>query len=234
MKAPVIEVRGMEGEGFGPLDFSVPSGGGVVLSSGSNAVLDELLERLAGLTSSRETSVRIDGGWLGGRERERLKRLEAVGYVAAEGGLLGNLKIWENLLLPQGARPAAARIVDFDELEGRVIEAFAVAGIDEARAIGLMPKTPDRLSRFERVVCALVRCHLAGFRLLVGDRVFDGLDTGRSGRVAALTDWLRGRHEGSALLLLHHSSSVPDEAFGLTAWKPIETLILEDKSWLVS
>jgi ABC-type thiamine transport system ATPase subunit len=156
-----------------------------------------------------------------------------LGYASAEGGLIANLRVWENLLLPRRARlgPVPESTA---ELEKRIIEAFAQAGIEEQRTVGLMPQVPDRLSALERIVCALVRCHLAGFRLLVCDRIFDRLDEGRTRRVAALVDWLGRQHEGSALLVLRHSTRPVENSFGLRAWSPVNCIQLEEKSWLAS
>lgn len=235
MTHPVLEAREVGGADAPALDLSIAPGSGLIMVSSAPAVLDEVLEVLFGLEGTGNDQVLLNGQCVGRcGERVLLERLDALGYAAERGGLIGNLKMWENLLLPRDARKGREDAPPTEELEARALEAFAVASVDEERAVGLMPRTPDQLSRFERIVCALVRCHLAGFRLLVCDRIFEGIDGSRSRRVARLVDWLGERHEGSALLVLHHSSHTPEDRFGLRGWKPVDIMNLEEGSWLAS
>ena len=235
MSRPVIEVSLGDGEFSDGLRFEIEEGAGAVLSAGSNLVLDELLERLFGLEESLDGEVCLaDESLMGCKEEVLLGRLGALGYASADGGLIGNLRVWENLMLPHAARSGSARREATEEMEEQIIEALAVASVDEERAVGLMPQIPDRLSAFERILCALVRCHLSGFRLLVCDRVFDRLDESRSRRVSALVDWLGQRHPGSALLVMRHSTRPLKGQFGLREWSPVNNVKLEEKSWLAS
>lgn len=235
MNQAVIEVRLGEGRSSGELDFVIEAGAAAILSAGSNPVLDELLERIFGLEAFSGSEVLLAGGSLVRcRERVLLGRLGALGYASAEGGLIANLKVWENLLLPRHARSGPVPGESIADMEQQIIEAFAEASIDEPRTVGLMARAPDRLSAFERIVCALARCHLSGFRLLVCDRIFDRLDEGRTRRVAALIDWLGRQHGGSALLVLRHSARPVEHSFGLRAWSPVHCIQLEEKSWLAS
>lgn len=235
MKQPLLKVEIDEGRFFKPLRFEIESGAGAIISAGSTEVLDALLEQVFGLGEAPGrhvclTEERLDDC----REKDLLERLGALGYAAGDGGLIGNIRVWENLVLPLHGRRGAAQAFAADEVEDQIISAFGAASVGEKRAIGLMPQSPDRLSAFERIICTLVRCHVSGFRLLVCDRIFDGLDEGRSRRVSALVDWLGHRHEGSALLVLRHSTRPVENEFGLKGWTPIDNIELEEKSWLVS
>ncbi len=235
MNEAVLETKGVGGRSFPPLGFTISPGEGLIVSSASSEALDELLETVFGLADFGNGEVRLGGRSLGrGSERMLLTDLEKIGYASERGGLIGNLKVWENLILPREGRGTPVSGPSIEQIEERVIEAFAAASIGEARAVGLMPRVPDQLSPFERTVCALVRCHLAGFGLLVCDRIFERLDEGRRRRLAALVDWLGERHQGSALFVLHHSIREAEDRFGLEAWNPIHNITLEVESWRAS
>lgn len=231
MKPEVLRVEGLAGRHFGEVDFLLRSGEGRVVVSASMVVLNALADAVFGLEAPEKGRSFLLGESLHGiRERLLLEKLRAVGHATADGGLISNLKVWENLLLPLQARGDGV-MPAIEELEASVVEAFSVAGVEEEKVVGMMALTPDRLSAFERIVAALVRCHLAGFELLVCDRLFDGIDHARIERVRALVDWMGKARPESALLVLCHSSQDPGEAFGLSAWKPIDKMRLEHESW---
>lgn len=235
MNQPVIDAKLEEGRFSDEMKFGIESGAGAIVSAGSNLALDEFLERICGLGEFSVSKVFLAGESLAHcGEQVLLGRLGALGYASAGGGLIGNLRVWENLVLPHDARRGPVRTETTEEMEEQIIEAFGIASVGEERTLGLMPQTPDRLSAFERILCALVRCHLSGFQLLVCDRIFDRLDEGRTRRVSALVEWLGRHHEGSGLLILRHSTRPVKDQFGLKAWSPINTVKLEEKSWLAS
>ena len=101
----------------------------------------------------------------------RLGDLAPIGVVAGDGGLIGNLKVWENLVLPVtylGATP-------LEELEARAESLFREFGILRARFAELCAALPDRLSAFERRLAAFVRAMLVEPEIMLYDRLFDGL-----------------------------------------------------------
>lgn len=231
MSEELLAAEGLRGARFGPVSVRVEAGGGLVVRAAQAGALDEFVDVVTGLAPARGGRVRLCGVDPAGLAEPRLVQLLAgVGYAGDGEGLLSNLKVWENLVLPLEARGDGGRH-DLDALEERVVEAFAVAGLDEAWVQRSLPEVPDRLSDFERIVCGLVRCHLCGFRLLVCDRLFDGIDGRRGQRLAALVDWVGARSPGCGLLVLYHGADEPERRFGLSGWSPIEIVSLEGGSW---
>jgi predicted ABC-type transport system involved in lysophospholipase L1 biosynthesis ATPase subunit len=94
-----------------------------------------------------------------------------VAIVAARGGLIGNLKVWENLVLPIAYRGEAR----LDELETRAGKLFADLGVLRERFAELCALLPERLSEFERRLAAFVRAMLAEPQIMVYDGLFEGL-----------------------------------------------------------
>ena len=101
----------------------------------------------------------------------KLGEAAPVAIVAARGGLVGNLKVWENLVLPIAYRGDAR----LDELEARAEKLFGELGVLRSRFAELCALLPDRLSEFERRLAAFVRAMLAEPEITVYDGLFDGL-----------------------------------------------------------
>ena len=101
----------------------------------------------------------------------KLGEAAPVAIVAARGGLIGNLKVWENLVLPIAYRGE----VRLDELEVRAEMLFRSLGVLRERFAELCALLPDRLSEFERRLAAFVRAMLAEPEIIVYDGLFDGL-----------------------------------------------------------
>jgi hypothetical protein len=94
-----------------------------------------------------------------------------VAVVAARGGLIGNLKVWENLVLPIAYRGEAR----LDELETRAEKLFRDLGVLRERFAELCALLPERLTEFERRLAAFVRAMLAEPEIMVYDGLFEGL-----------------------------------------------------------
>lgn len=108
---------------------------------------------------------------------ELVARLNATGQAAVvppDGGMIGNLKVWENLVLPRAyhGRPQYA------ELEARAERIFGEFGITGSGFEELCTGLPDRLDRFERRLAAFVRAMLAEPEIMVYDSLFEGLTRG--------------------------------------------------------
>lgn len=190
MSGFLLEFEQVTGAGFGVLSCSLQAGGLILVDTESAQTGMEWTELAAGLRSPVSGVVRLFGkdiALLG--EDDRLSLLQDVGYAGAQGHLVANLKLWENLLLPVSYRG----IHDLAATELLILEAFAVAGLGESWAARHLAKTPDHLSSFESRVAGLVRAVVSGPRLLLTEFLFDGVDESLGTRIAALVRWLRNR-----------------------------------------
>lgn len=112
---------------------------------------------------------------------ERLVDTALAAIVPADGGFIGNLKVWENLVLPAAYHAGAQN----RELEERATRLFAEFGIAGAGFETLCTALPDHLGRFERRLSAFVRAMLTEPRIMVYDSLFDGLSREETGKVLA-------------------------------------------------
>jgi len=104
----------------------------------------------------------------------RLRTAAPVAVVAPRGGLIGNLKVWENLLLPVQYHPRHV-VPAPASLEARAESFFAALGLARERFFDLCALLPERLTEFERRLVAFVRGLLAEPEIMVYDGLFDGL-----------------------------------------------------------
>lgn len=102
---------------------------------------------------------------------EDLSRSGLAGVVPCEGGLIGNLKVWENIALPLAWQGKSEPAV----VERRVRAMFAALGIAGEDFSALCRSLPERLSRLELRLVAFARGMLIEPEIMVYDRLFEGL-----------------------------------------------------------
>lgn len=226
---PLLTLRHLEGPWFKPISLEVEAGKGVLVQCPDAQPLDSFIDIVSGLAPPNAGEVKWFGNdLLGIAEPARHKLRHDVAYSTGSAGLISNLKIWENIVLPLQARGLASSDDEIDRLEERLVEVFGAAGYQQDWIGTNLRESTDRLSDFERIVCGVARCYLAGFRLLVADRLFDGIDNVRAARLSILLDWVATRMPDSGVLLLHHGPPL-DGAFGLRTWEPVEIVSLEPR-----
>ena len=138
---------------------------------------------------------------------ERLVDTGLAAIVPADGGLIGNLKVWENLVLPAAYHGVAQN----RELEERATRLFAEFGISGTSFEALCATLPDHLNRFERRLCAFVRAMLTEPQITVYDSLFDGLTREETGKVLAFDRSFHGRFPlGTSLHLTADLPTLPD------------------------
>jgi len=101
------------------------------------------------------------------------------------GGLLSNLSVLENVVLPAVYHRRVART----KLAERVYRDFDACGIARAEAEELCSRAVSGLTLFERRLAALVRALVMRPALLVMERVFEGLAAPDIQRVARFPDY---------------------------------------------
>ena len=137
---------------------------------------------------------------------ERLVELPIAAVVPADGGLIGNLRVWENLVLPVAYHGSPR----YDELERHAAEILAAFGVSGERFEALCTAHPDHLDRFERRLFAFVRAMLTKPRLMVYDSLFDGLTREETGKVLAFDQAYHNRFpRGTSLHLTADLPGLP-------------------------
>ena len=136
-------------------------------------------------------------------EDERLALFRRIGVVPSDGGMISNLKAWENLLLPAWYHHGLMA----QEAERPVAEIFEQLDPGEAGLKQRMGELPDRLSLYERRAVALARAMLMEPDILIYDFTFAGLERDAAQQLMKLTGEYHGRKAGRVSLYL-----CPDDA----------------------
>ncbi len=136
---------------------------------------------------------------------EELSGTGLAALVPCEAGLIGNLKVWENLSLPLAwhakADPAA--------IEARARTIFGFLGLGDERFASLCRSLPERLSRLECRMVAFTRALLLEPEILVYDRLFEGLNRMQAEQAKRMDEVFRLRFPFRTSLYLE-SDTAPD------------------------
>lgn len=92
--------------------------------------------------------------------------------VSPNGGLLNNIRVDENLLLPVSYHGLLA-----DATEQQIVELFAACGMSEDELRDLLVKLPAQLSSYQKRLVGFARSVLMNPRVLVYDSIWGGVTT---------------------------------------------------------
>lgn len=130
---------------------------------------------------------------------EQLLDLPAARVADNVGGLINNITILENIVLPV----LYHHLAPVTELERMVVEAFADCGVDGTAADAICSKRPGEASAFEKRLAGFVRCLVFRVEVLVYHRFLEGLTHMEMRSAAALNEVFRARcPDGTAIYLM--------------------------------
>lgn len=188
-----------------PKQFSfVVPGGCMGTVIGSRQEESDLQVRLMlGLTMPAAGSVTVLGEDVGTSSAKALHGLrKRIAVVYPTGGLVSNLKVWENLILP----------LEYHALyPPQEIEEKGVAALDRVGYAGGLMELPGHLSLYERRQIGLARAMLTEPRLIIYNALLDGLSgSERSAVIAAATAFHLEKPERTSLFLTSNQESIKE------------------------
>jgi len=129
--------------------------------------LTQLFRLCTGMELPENGKILLDGNDIAQLSRQQLLRLrQQIGIVSASGGLIANLKLWENITLPICYRQGSVT---------EQAEQQALALLDGFGYCGNLLALPGHLSAFERRMAAFIRAAIAAPRLMLYAGCFDNL-----------------------------------------------------------
>jgi predicted ABC-type transport system involved in lysophospholipase L1 biosynthesis ATPase subunit len=186
------------------LSFNLDRGGTAKILFDSEDRKNMFFGMLAGRQRPETGKILFFGEDLFAREEdERVALFQRIGVVPADGGMISNLKAWENLLLPAWYH----RGLTAEQAERPVAEIFEQLEAGEAGLKQRMGELPGQLSLYERRVVALARAMLMEPDILIYDFTFTGLERDAAQQLMKLTGEFHGRKAGRVSLYL-----CPDDA----------------------
>jgi phospholipid/cholesterol/gamma-HCH transport system ATP-binding protein len=126
------------------------------------------------------------------QEAGRLALLRRIGFVPVRGGIVSNLKVWENILLPVGYH----RGLRSAEVEPKVVQIYETLGFTGQSLDRYMSRPGGTLSVYEMRIVCLVRALLMEPEVMVYDSVLEGLSQDDASRLLELTEAFRAEHPG--------------------------------------
>ncbi len=197
--AAVVRAEQLQRDWPVALSFTVAPGSVCKLVLPSRDRKNEVLAMLAGLAPPLRGRL-----WLLGEELYALDKTQRtglyrrIGIVPEDGGLITNLKAWENILLPSlfhyGKRAA--------DVEPRVVQWLRELNPGSGDLRAFMGKLPDRLTLLEKRLVALVRTFLLEPEIVIYDFLLAGMERDSGVRLIEATERFHGERAGRASLYL--------------------------------
>lgn len=192
----------LEGVARGPLrdaSFSIAAGESVKVLLPSQEHLDALSTVITAAGAPDAGRVLLfDVDLHAQDEPGRLALLERAGTAPHDGGLISNLKGWENLILPAWYH----RGLDAPALEPVAMARLALLGFGENTVATLMGKLPDQLTPTQRRAIGLVRATLTEPPLMIYGDLLSGLERDSVSRWVSFAAQFQREQEGRASLYL--------------------------------
>jgi ABC-type transporter Mla maintaining outer membrane lipid asymmetry ATPase subunit MlaF len=187
------------------IDCRLGVGQRVRILCGTDDARTSLLATLSGMVAPHGGRLRYFGrDPYAMRNDEMLELYRRVGIVPGEGGLISNLKAWENVVLPSWYHDGR----DASALEAKAAELFQALGFTTERLRGFLALLPERLSIHEARGTAFVRTWLMEPEIVIYDAPFSGLERATAQRwLDALNAFHAERTHRISIYLL------PDDAF---------------------
>jgi len=188
-------------EEIAPFSCRVPAGGMAVILTPKDEYNSDLARLLLGLVLPPQGRIELferEPGRLSERESRELRR--RVGTVAAGGGLISNLKVWENLLLPAQYHRKLSR------------ENLASAGRAALRRVGYQgPEMalPGLMNLFQRKQVGFARALLLDPDLMIYESLLFGLNQRERNLLLDIARSFHGEKAGRTSLFLTSDPGLP-------------------------
>ncbi len=180
----MIRLENITTEDFNALSFRIRGGSVYKVVTNSDYENRKLLNVILGLQRPEHGRVFLFDEEVYVLSEKELNRLfSRVGTVLKDGGLISNLKVWENIVLPAwyhtGKKP--------EDMEEKAIQKFKEAGIEISYLKELMGRLPGPLPFHEKKIIGLVRAMLMEPELMIYDSICEGLSPEMSDRLTKMT-----------------------------------------------
>jgi phospholipid/cholesterol/gamma-HCH transport system ATP-binding protein len=173
-----VQVRG-----HGPWSFRVAEGESVAVVASSSYARVAFVSLVAGRLAPASGRLYLLGEDLYGASRARaLALFRDLGVVREDGGLVSNLRAWENILLPPSYHQGLEEEAVLPRAEGY----FERLGLTGGALASCLDSLPALLPEHWRRIVGLVRALVMEPRLLVYEALLDGLPSGLARGVGQL------------------------------------------------
>jgi phospholipid/cholesterol/gamma-HCH transport system ATP-binding protein len=177
----MIEITQISTEHLAPVSLSAAQGEVCKVITNSEFLGTEFMEAVSMQRECASGSVNMFGQQM----HTSSALLRQAGFVWRDGGLLSNLKLWENIVLPVCYHYGT----EAHELEPRVLEIYSKLGRTESDIMGIINKSPGALPAYENMYAGLIRTYLMAPDVIFYDAMFEGLSAYFADMLMDLTQW---------------------------------------------
>lgn len=165
----MIKVIGLTGEFINKeINFEVEKSSRTVFIFEKDEQGSEFLKIVTGIKSPERGEVILMGQRLNELTRDELFELrKKIGIVFKTGGLISNLKAWENLILPA----LYHKIADEESITKRGVEILKELSFKKEPMCSI-----SQLTKFEKRLIGIGRAFLMGAEIIILEYPFDGLE----------------------------------------------------------
>jgi ABC-type lipoprotein export system ATPase subunit len=143
----------------------------------------------------------------------QLPAAPAAAYVSSDGGLISNLRVGENIILPATYHSASPR----EKFETQIVSILSELGYSYTAACELIAKLPAELSLFEHRVVSFIRAVILQPAVIVYDSLWADLTVREFEQVIGFDTIFRRHREAPVSIYLHSGARFPfDVAFNQT------------------
>ncbi len=188
------------------LSFFMQPGDMAVLLTSKEEVNSALVRLLFGVNLPLSGNVSVLGEAIASLDESLLFRLRSrMGLVFASGGLISNLKVWENLFLP-------LQYHDLPLTEEAVVAGEAV--LERVGYRGGFSKLPGLLSQFENKQVLLARVMLMNPEVAIYDSLLFGLNLVERNRLVEIAIDFHRERAGRTSIFLSSDAALPQLIHG--------------------
>jgi predicted ABC-type transport system involved in lysophospholipase L1 biosynthesis ATPase subunit len=137
----------------------------------------------------------------------------AMAYVASDGGLISNLRVGENIILPATYHSNSPR----EKFETQIVSVLSELDYSYQAACELIAKLPAELSVFEHRIVGFIRAVILQPAVIVYDSLWADLTAREFEQVVGFDTIFRRHREQPVSIYLHSGAQFPfDVAFNQT------------------
>ncbi|TAN41482.1 MAG: ATP-binding cassette domain-containing protein [Nitrospirae bacterium] len=198
----MMTLRNVSANGFSDISFESGTGRSVKIIVDSDDEKNLLLRLVTGLQKPDAGEVLLFGKEIYSiSEDEYIKLFEKAAVVPGNGGLISNLRVWENITLPieyhQGINPQ-----DLEDRIIRIVRRLLGINTDIERIEKLMQQLPGHLSPHEKRVVGVVKAFIAEPEVIIYDSIFEGLNPEMQDELTTMTTQFHKEKAGRVSLYL--------------------------------
>jgi len=191
MKDIVLSFDSVRVKGLMPISFELKKGDSIKIGFCSDEDRDIFVSLLFGIRKPDSGRVLLFGEDIYSvSEPEYIKIFKRIGVVLESGGLISNLKVGENIILPAIYHKKG----DIHTLEKKTKDLFSMIGLSGERVKELMGRLPATLLQYEKKIAGLFRAILMEPEMMIFISFFDGLSPElRSRLIGIVNDFRKDR-----------------------------------------